>query len=1054
MLRYFLIIVFLLYPSDTQAQSPVDFVDPFIGTGAYAGVSRWGAQGGTYPGAVLPHGMVQVTPETRNSANGRGYYYQDSTIQFFSFLDHRSGFPEGSAGLFKMMPYCDSMSASDQDMAAEFNHQNETARPGYYSVLLSSGIRFECTAASHTGFCKILFPKTEPNLLIFQDLSEIKKQDQFSISGCCHNYYYRIEFNCCIQSIQQAGKLTNIRFSGKNRTLLCKASFSTRSIADATANMQLEIPHWQFETVCLQARNEWDNLLGRIVINGGTEQQKIIFYTALYHSMLLPMLVSDQNESEPRYAVFSPWDTYQTVHPLLTLLQPKQHGEMLASLVHEAASIGRFPSFPMAGNHIMPVLADAWAKGIRAFDLQKANALVRNMAFDSSQGMATYDRHGFVTADQANSVSMTLAYAYDDWAAAELAHYAGKIADQEFLLKRALNYQNLFNPETRLMSARSAKGQWLDHIGFEEGDSWDYSWLVPHNMQDLINLMGGRKAFAEHLESHFASGRYLHDNEPSLHYAYLFNYAAMPWKTQQWLRFIMDTKYSANPGGLPGNDDLGSMSSWYVFSALGLYPACPGRPQYLIGTPLFGKATIHLQNGKTLTIHAPRLHTADMYIKSITWNGKPYLKTWLDHNVIANGGILAFTMTSRPDTTWGSDAKSCSPSLTSGSTDFEISNLSTSKSVVAGDSSAITMHVMNNGERGCREIRLLSDNKIHTARWVLLDKNESCTIKLPIVLYKPGTHVVSISGTPISIQVMESPAKIQVQDFRCSPIVRLGNPVTMEATLCNIGGNKGEANLKIYVDDGAADSAVVSLQPGEKLHIVRSLSLPEGLHKIRINDSQPIIAKVFRYKLDSEVLHLTFDEGQGDQVYDHSGLANHVRHQGQVQWIQGKKNGGLKLSHESYIELPQSASLDMFRTSITMSIWLYPLDNAPADFFCKGDYNVLKTEGGVRSNPTLSFFAGGWGRGEAKYQIRGEWANRWHHIAGVCKSASLRLYLDGELVANTAISGDIESSPFPWLIGRNAEKPGERRFLGYVDEVRIFVEALDEKEIKSLYHID
>ncbi len=1013
-------------------------------------MSRWGAQGGTYPGAVVPHGMVQVTPETRHSAGGRGYYYQDSTIHCFSFLDHLSGFPEGSAGIFKMMPVC------DISISSTFHHNHEMAQPGFYSVLLSSGIRFECTATAHSGFCRIAFPETNRTLLVFHDISQICSQKDMSITGRCDHYYFKIEFDHAITTIQRNGKQVVVRFHEcKNRTLLCKAGFSTRSLADAAANLTAEIPDWRFDAVRRQTGNKWHDLLGRINIKGGSEQQKITFYTALYHSFLLPMLISDVNESAPRYAGFSPWDTYQTVHPLLTLLQPKEHGEMLASLVQESVRHGRFPNFPMAGNHIIPVLADAWVKGTRTFDLDNAYTLVHNIVYGSAADMTGYERYGFVAADQANSVSKTLAFAYDDWAASILARYANRTADHIHLLKRSMNYRNHFNPETRLMSAKSADGDWIDHVGFEEGDAWDYSWMAPHNMQDLINLMGGVEAFAEHLESHFKSGRYLHDNEPSLHYAYLFNYAGMPWKTQKWVRHIIDTKYSPLPGGLPGNDDLGSLSSWYVFSALGFYPVCPGRAQYVFASPLFDEVLITLQNGKRLSIQATRAHARDMYIKSMTWNGKPYAKTWLEHADLVQGGTLCFTMISRPDTSVEIGDSYLPPSLTRGNCFFEILSLTPdTSSMLAGDSLTLNVQVRNKGEKGSKEFRLYMDNHIHSSRWIMLDQNESCSIKWPVVLYESGTHTLTLTGTPITVQVEESPATFKIENTSCTPIARFGTPVTLEATAVNVGGHQGETRLAIFVNDRIVDSMRVLVMPGEKKRIKRSLSLAAGLHTIRINDSAVHMVKVYQQNLDAEVLHLTFDQGQGIEIPDFSGFSHHAQSCGPVQWIEGKINGAISLSRDSYIELPQAAALNLFDKTITMSIWLYPLDDSPADFFSKGDYNVLKTEAGANGLPMLSFFAGGWGRGEAKHQLQAPWAHRWHHIAGVCDGAALWLYLDGNVVAQTAITGDIEANPFPWLIGRNAEKPGERKFLGYVDEVRMFREALDKEEIKSLYRVD
>lgn len=490
----------------------------------------------------------------------------------------------------------------------------------------------------------------------------------------------------------------------KNEEILVKVGISYVSIDGARRNLEAEIPGWDFDRIRQSARGSWNKELSKIEVSGCTEAQKSIFYTALYHSLLCPYSFSDidgkytgmdgeihEAEDYTHYHLFSLWDTFRAEHPLLVLIQPQVNIDMIKSLIAKYQQGGWLPKWSLANNyssvmigaHATSVIADAYLKGLRGFDIGKAYQGMRKDALEVSTtllyegrgGIDYYIELGYVPADKVwESVSRTLEFAYDDFCLAQLAGALGKQDDRELFMNRALYYRNVFDSSTGFMRGRNSDGSWIEPFepmaavsSYTEGNAWQYSWFVPHDVEGLIKLMGGNEKFINKLDMLFKLpskpvfpnivgliGQYAHGNEPSQHIAYLYNYAGEPWKTQQRVRQIMEERYGVDRMGLCGNDDCGQMSAWYVFSAMGFYPVCPSRPFYDIGSPIFEEVTIHLDNGKDFVIEARNTSQENKYIQQAKLNGIPLNSSRLRHSDLTAGGELIFEMGPEPNKAWGS----------------------------------------------------------------------------------------------------------------------------------------------------------------------------------------------------------------------------------------------------------------------------------------------------------------------------------------------------------------------------------------------------------------
>lgn len=748
---FFYAVTFLLLATScsNKQEKLTSFVDPFIGTGAH---------GHTYPAACVPFGMVQVGPDTGNERWDwcSGYHASDSSIMGFSHT-HLSGTGCGDMGDILIMPMIGEPrfipGTKDDPLKgyrSRFNHASEIAKPGYYAVKLNDcNVYAEITATTRVGFHRYSFLQgSEASFII--DLghgiadktlgSFIKVIDDHTIVGYRNSsgfikdqhVYFCARFSKPFKKITSfadgrigneksfAGKISKIVLHFKTdekEKILVKIGLSTVNEKGAMNNIDAEIPHWDFEKTMKEADKTWEEQLSKVEIECTNIEQKKTFYTALYHCLLSPNLISDvdgsyrgwdgknhQNKTKMFYTNFSLWDTYRALHPLFVLLYPDKNVEFINSMLQRYKEIGFLPineygineTFCMIGNHAIPVIADAYLKGLKGFDAEKAYKAVMASSTISQQksNWEVYNKYGYLPFDiiKEESVSRTLELCYDDYCVAQMAKALGKTDDYSYFSKRANYYKNLFDPETGFMRGKDSSGKWREPFDpfqishaetgggdYTEGNTWQYTWHVQHDVDGLIRLMGSKEVFANKLDSLFklASvtrgpgwtgdvsgliGQYAHGNEPSHHVAYLYNYTGQPWKTQHLANTIKNTLYNNTREGLCGNDDCGQMSAWYVFSSLGFYPVTPGMDYYVIGTPSFKKARLHLPNGKEFTISALNVSENNYYVKSATFDGQKYSKSSVSFTDILKGGNLKFNMSDVPQKEFGIMLNDCLPS--------------------------------------------------------------------------------------------------------------------------------------------------------------------------------------------------------------------------------------------------------------------------------------------------------------------------------------------------------------------------------------------------------
>ncbi len=730
---------------DHEAKSLAETVNPFIGTDF---------TGNTYPGAQSPFGMVQLSPDNGLPGWDRisGYFYPDSTIAGFSHT-HLSGTGAGDLYDISFMPVTLPFNEAEAPLGihAKFSHDQETAHAGYYRVkLLDYGIDVELTATARCGIQRYTFPAAESAIFLnlkkamnwdaTQD-SHIEVVDSVTVRGYRFSdgwarnqkVYFYTRFSKPFKALTLDTRAINpapggvavTGPSGKNgakgsqaKAYIARFDFSTQegdqilvstaisgvSMEGAARNLKAEVPQDDFDLYRKQVEDSWNTELGKIAVETSDEEDKVKFYTALYHAMLTPTIYSDvdgqyygpdqkihQTDGGINYSTFSLWDTYRASHPLFTMLSPNRVNDMVKSFIHFYEQNGRLPVWNfygvetdmMIGNHAIPVIVDAYLKGIGDFDAAKAlQACVATLNMDSYRGIGLYKSLGYVpydVQDQHNSdnwsLSRTLEYAFDDYCVAVMADKMGEKQIAAEFFKRSAHYKNVYNPATSFMQPRDSKGAFITPFDPEaytedicESNAWQYFWSVQHDIKSLIGLVGGEDRFAAKLDSMFTHnstdtaslpifstgmiGQYAHGNEPSHHVIYLFNHVKQPWKTQAYVAKVMNELYLNTPAGLSGNDDCGQMSAWYVLSAMGLYPVNPVSGQYEIGTPLFPSLTLQVGDGKVFTVLAKNSGKEHIYVQSVTIDGKPLDKSYITHEQIMAGATVEFTMGPKPGPVW------------------------------------------------------------------------------------------------------------------------------------------------------------------------------------------------------------------------------------------------------------------------------------------------------------------------------------------------------------------------------------------------------------------
>lgn len=712
-------------PQEKVEEDLIGYTNPMIGTDF---------TGNTYPGAQVPFGMVQLSPDNGLPGWDRisGYYYPDSTIAGFSHT-HLSGTGAGDLYDISFMPVTNPYKTGAEPLGiySSFSHNDESASAGYYRVLLKDyNINVELTATERCGIQRYTFPEAESSIFLnlkkamnwdFTADSHIEVVDSCTIRGYRHSWgwspkqyiYFQTRFSRPFDAFQldttaittkdkgRIGTAAIARFDFKTKQseeILVTTALSGTSMEAAARNLEAEAPKDDFDFYMKQAQENWTKELAKIEVTSDNADKKTIFYTAMYHAMLAPTIYSDvdgsyfgpdgqvhQAEGWTNYSTFSLWDTYRASHPLFTYLQPERVSDMIQCFLHFYEQNGALPLWNlygwetdmMIGYHAVPVIVDAYLKGIGDFDPVKAlEACVTTANRDDYRSIGFYKEKGYVASDHENwSMSKTMEYAYDDYCIARMAEAMGEkeIADEFY--RRSQNYRNVFNPETSFMQPRDSKGNFIPNYDPEayiedicESNGWQYYWSVAHDINGLIELTGGEARFAERLDSMFTYetadksklpifstgmiGQYAHGNEPGHHVIYLYNRVKQPWKTQQYAAQVMHTLYKNTPDGICGNEDCGQMSSWYVFSAMGFYPVDPISGQYEIGSPIFPEVKMYLANGKTFVVRAENVSDENIYIQSVTVNGQPYNKSYITHEMIMQGDTIHFVMGNKPGPVW------------------------------------------------------------------------------------------------------------------------------------------------------------------------------------------------------------------------------------------------------------------------------------------------------------------------------------------------------------------------------------------------------------------
>ena len=707
-----------------------EYVNPFIGTDF---------TGNTYPGAQAPFGMVQLSPDNGLPGWDRisGYFYPDSTIAGFSHT-HLSGTGAGDLYDISFMPVTLPYKEADAPLGIHslFSHDEETASAGYYQVRLKDyDINVELTATERCGIQRYTFPEADAAIFLnlrkamnwdFTNDTRIEVVDSVTIQGYRfsdgwardQHIYFRTRFSKPFASVQldtaavikdgkRIGSSAIARFdfhTSAGEQILVTTAISGVSMEGAARNLAAEAPADDFDKYLAVTRKNWNEQLSKVEIKSNDIDEKVKFYTALYHSMLAPTLYRDvdgayygpdkqvhQADGWTNYSTFSLWDTYRAAHPLYTYIEPQRVNDMVKSFLAFSEQNERLPVWNfygsetdmMIGYHAVPVIVDAYLKGIGDFDPKKAlAACVATANIDEYRGIGLYKKYGYVPYDVTDhynsenwSLSKTLEYAYDDYCIARMAEKLGEkqIADEFY--KRSRNYKNVYNSQTTFMQPRNNKGSFIEDFSPDdytphicESNGWQYFWSVQQDVDGLISLVGGKERFAQKLDSMFTYnpsadedlpifstgmiGQYAHGNEPSHHVIYLFNAIGQPWKTQKYAAEVMHELYKNTPAGLCGNEDCGQMSAWYVFSAMGFYPVDPISGKYEIGTPMYPEMKMHLANGKTFTILAPAVSKENIYIQSVKLDGKPYDKSYITHEQIMNGSIFEFEMGNKPGKVW------------------------------------------------------------------------------------------------------------------------------------------------------------------------------------------------------------------------------------------------------------------------------------------------------------------------------------------------------------------------------------------------------------------
>ena len=734
---FLLTLLTIIYGLSFAQINCTQYVNPMVGTDF---------TGHTFPGAILPFGGIQVSPDTKLDGweGCSAYHYAENTVYGFSH-SHLSGTGCSDYGDILLMPFVGKGSVINTEYSSSFSHINEFAAPGYYRVHLDkNNIKVELTTSTRVAMHKYTYPKTkepkgfvidlkhrdivinsalkymesEKAILGFRDSKAWSNNQKFSFSILMSDQIERIEYYVNDQLVQSPEGITGtnckalVYFYPDVEEVILKVAVSGTGFMDNAHKNHVEIKDFNFDRVRLEADQIWNKELSKFQAQSSNLESMKVFYTALYHCFTSPYMFTDVDGSymgmdekvrkakgNQVYTVFSLWDTYRALHPLLNLVDRKRSEDFLYTFMKHYEQGGMLPvwelsayeTWCMIGYHSVPVIWDAYQKGIVNYDKNKMLEAMVHSAKLPKLGRPEFAKYGFIPAEMEHeNVSKALEYAYDDWCIAMYAKEIGNMEVYQEFIERAQFYKNILDPQG-FMRPKFNGAWWIPfnpaevNNHYTEANSWQYSTYVPHDFSSYIQLKGGETVTARFLDSLFNTssdlsgrhqvdvtgliGQYAHGNEPSHHAAYLYNYVGQPWKTQELVRKIMSEFYTSKPDGLIGNEDCGQMSAWLVFSAMGFYPVCPGDNKYVLGSPLFDQLIVQLENGKNITINARNQSAKNIYVQSVQLNGEPYSKTYITFDDIKNGAVIDFEMGPHPNKKYGSDIKNrpvneISPSIT------------------------------------------------------------------------------------------------------------------------------------------------------------------------------------------------------------------------------------------------------------------------------------------------------------------------------------------------------------------------------------------------------
>ena len=718
----------------SKSEGLLQYVDPYIGSGFH---------GHVFVGTSVPYGMVQVGPNNIHKGWDwcSGYHYSDSILIGFSHT-HLNGTGCADLGDIMIMPMNEIRTerGEQEDIsngyASRYSHDTETARPEYYSVMVERyNIKAEMTATNRVGFHRYTYPKGKPASILV-NLSEgnadrkavwcyARKIDDYTIEGYRYSHYWspnrkvyftlkadqKIEdFTVYDGNVAKSKEQWHTPFLkaaltfGNVEQVQIKVALSSVSCENAAMNLKAELDHWDFDKVVKASADRWNEQLQKMVVEGKSEADKRIFYTAHYHTMITPSTYCDVNgeyrgmddmiytsPTKENYTTLSLWDTYRTLQPLMTLTQPERVPGIVNSMLSIYRQQNKLPIWAlhngetecMPGYSSMPIISDAILKGFEGFDYEEAfKAMKASTTYEHQNAVPYILKQEFLPADSViQATSFAMEYAVGDWGVAAVAKKLGKMKDHAEYAKRAGYYKHYFDQNINFVRPKLSDGSWLTpydparsvHGGtgsyFCEGNGWQYTFFVPQDVYGLINLFGGDKQFLERLNQFFVNndsmgdeasaditgliGQYAHGNEPSHHITYMYAYAGQQWKTAEKVRFIMDEFYKDTPDGIIGNEDCGQMSAWYILSSMGFYQMNPADGVFVFGSPRFDKMSVKVRGGKTFTVEAENNSKENIYIQKVFLNGKPYKKTYITYDHIINGSTLKFVMGKKPNKSFG-----------------------------------------------------------------------------------------------------------------------------------------------------------------------------------------------------------------------------------------------------------------------------------------------------------------------------------------------------------------------------------------------------------------